>query len=393
MIKVKHKVLPQETELERVIGEFSGKQKAPTLVFTAGIHGNETAGVFALKRVFKTLEKEKILLKGNVIGLSGNLSALAKGERFNEQDLNRIWLDATIKRYNSSLNGFSQDEKEMLALYELVKNYIKKYKTPFYFIDLHTTSSQTTPFITINDSINNRTFSAKFPVPIILGIEEYLDGPFLSYINKFGHTSIGFEAGEHYSEESIENCEAFIWLALVNAGCLTKKQVKNYAIYKQILIEGTRFKNQFFEIKHRHEIAKNDEFLMRKGFINFDVINEHEELAISNSKTITSPFDGRIFMPLYQKQGNDGFFIITKVSKFWLLLSRYARKLHIHKLLLFLPGIRRDAIKKEDKLIVNPKTARFLTTKIFHLFGYRKKVIQKNKWIFTKRDRKIKELE
>lgn len=392
MIKVKHKTLQKEIEIQRVLGEFKGSNNAPTLVFTAGIHGNETAGIFALKNVFTTLKKDKIPLKGNCIGLSGNLAALAKGERFTKQDLNRIWKTSTIQRYNSSLNGFSEDENEMLALYDLVKKYINEYENPFYFIDLHTTSSKTSPFITINDAINNRSFAATFPVPVILGIEEYLEGPFLSYINEFGHTSLGFEAGEHYSEQSIVNCEAFIWLALVNAGCIEKKYVKKYKEYERKLAKGSRFKDDFFEINYRYEITSKEEFVMQKGFTNFDVITKNKELATSNQKIVKAPFSGRIFMPLYQKQGNDGFFIITKISKFWLLLSRYLRKLNIHKLLPLFPGIQRGSLKNNDTIIVNPKTARFLTTKIFHLLGYRKKVLQNNKWIFTKRDKKIKPL-
>ena len=67
------------------------------------------------------------------------------------------------------------------------------------------------------------------------------------------------------------------------------------------------------------------------------------------------------------------------------------RKLHLHHLLRTLPGIKQD---KSDKytLIVNHKTAKFLATEIFHLFGYRKKVLQNEKWVITKRDRRIRPL-
>ena len=57
-----------------------------------------------------------------------------------------------------------------------------------------------------------------------------------------------------------------------------------------------------------------------------------------------------------------------------------------------LPGIKQDTSNKYT-LIVNPKTAQFLTNEIFHLFGYRKKVIKGNKLNFIKRDRVIKKFE
>jgi hypothetical protein len=95
-------------------------------------------------------------------------------------------------------------------------------------------------------------------------------------------------------------------------------------------------------------------------------------------------------MPLYQKKGDDGFFIITRISKFWLKASRLARKLHFHQLLKLLPGVKSKK-RKPYTLIVNPRTARFLAIEIFHLFGYRKKVIKDDKFHFIKRDRKISE--
>lgn len=37
-------------------------------------------------------------------------------------------------------------------------------------------------------------------------------------------------------------------------------------------------------------------------------------LALQNGNEIKSEWDARIFMPLYQSQGNDGFFIIEEVK-------------------------------------------------------------------------------
>ena len=74
-----------------------------------------------------------------------------------------------------------------------------------------------------------------------------------------------------------------------------------------------------------------------------------------------------------------------------MVLPRWVRKLKMHHLLRFLPGIAQDTTNKHV-LIVNPKTARFLATEIFHLFGYRKKVMKDAKYHFIKRDRGVTEL-
>ena len=49
---------------------------------------------------------------------------------------------------------------------------------------------------------------------LLLGIEEYLQGPLLSYINTLGYVSLGFESGQHDNKQAILNNIAFINLAL-----------------------------------------------------------------------------------------------------------------------------------------------------------------------------------
>ena len=43
-------------DVERVLGRIRGASEGPTLIFVAGLHGNEPAGVQALQRVFPELE-------------------------------------------------------------------------------------------------------------------------------------------------------------------------------------------------------------------------------------------------------------------------------------------------------------------------------------------------
>ncbi len=83
---------------------------------------------------------------------------------------------------------------------------------------------------------------------------------------------------------------------------------------------------------------------------------------------IRAPKGGRIFMPLYQNEGDDGFLIIREVSPFWLKLSGYLRKSFFHGLLKYLPGVKPVS---EHSFEVNLNVARFLVKDIFHLLGYR----------------------
>lgn len=388
--KVHIAAFQEEIEVYRFIGQSLGRKGSPTLVFIAGIHGNETSGIYAIKKVLNSIKKENISLQGNVYAISGNMNALKKGIRFEKEDLNRIWTHQQIKKIKSKKTTNSFEEKEQLTLYEIVKLILSEENGPFIFLDLHSTSAKTNPFITISDSLNNRKFSKKIPVPIVLGIEEYLDGTFLSYINEYGHIALGFEGGQHDDIQAVYNCEAFIWLCLVNSGCVLKRKVKTYKKSKKLLRKISNLKGKFYEIDYRQSISSNDIFSMQPNFLNFDSINKGQELAALNKKEIYAPFKGRIFMPLYQKQGEDGFFIVTKISDFWLGISKILRKLNFYYFLRILPGIRQY---KHDKniLIVNENTAKNLfRTELFHLLGYRKKISKRGNWLFFKRDKKIK---
>ena len=374
--------------IQRVLGNVKGAKKTPTVIAIGGIHGNERAGLNALLKIFKTIEEENLTLNGNFYGIAGNINAISENIRFKNVDLNRIWTKEEILKLHLD-NELDIESKEQNEVYTIIKDVLNKEKGPFYFLDLHTTSADTQPFITISDSLKNRKFSSNFSIPTILGIEEYLEGPLLTYINEFGHIALGFEAGQHNKEDSVDNCVAFLWLALVASKCIHKSEVKKFSFYKNSLSLFNE-EQDFYKIDYKYTIKPFEEFMMVKGYKNFQEIVKHELLAFSNKAEIESNQRGKIFMPLYQEKGDDGFFIISRISKFWLRASRIARKLHFHQLLRLLPGIKSDK-KKPYTLIVNQRTAKFLATEIFHLFGYRKKVAKGDKFYFIKRDRKINE--
>ena len=373
----------------RKLGAFKGKKGNPTVIAIGGIHGNENAGYIALTNVIDRLKTENIEFLGNFYALAGNLKAISQNVRFNTIDLNRIWNEENLIKYKED-NSIKDEYLELIELYNCIKDIVNKEKGPFIFIDLHTTSSKTQPFITISDALNNRKFSSNFPLPVILGIEEFLDGPLLSFINKYGHTAIGFEGGQHSDKKSIMNCESFMYLALVASKCIKKKQLHDFKVHEELFLSYQN-KKIFYEIKYKYDLKGEDNFIMLKGFSNFDEVYTNQLLAYSNGKTIKSPFAGSIFLPLYQNKGEEGFFIIRRVSSYWLFISKYLRKLIIHALLRLLPGVKKHKVKP-NTLVINPKVASFFTTDFFHLFGYRKKTLKNNEWNFTKRDRKIRKL-
>ncbi|MEZ6093861.1 MAG: succinylglutamate desuccinylase/aspartoacylase family protein [Pirellulaceae bacterium] len=218
MQPIEVKGIERTTTITRIIGEY-GSDNGPLVIVIAGIHGNEPAGVFALQDLFAQLKTLAIPINGRIVGLAGNLQALEQNQRFVDEDMNRVWNLKRIADLETSA-GTSQEAFEQAQLLNAIRDELKRPHTHRYFIDLHTTSSDSRPFIPFDDTLKNRAFVRKFPIAGILGIEEFLPGTLLSYLNEMDGVAIGYEAGQHDSPKSIEFHESFLWLALASADCM-----------------------------------------------------------------------------------------------------------------------------------------------------------------------------
>lgn len=368
----------------RILFKKEISKNAPTVVFFGGIHGNEPAGVIALEQVFSSIQENEIT--GNIIAIKGNLPALKNKKRFIENDLNRLWTRKKIQEIHQKEPAQrTVEETQLVIIYSIIKEIITTYSGPLYFIDIHTTSAETIPFITINDALINRRFSNQFNVPAILGIEEYLEGALLSYINRLGFVSLGFEAGQHNSQTAINNSVVFIKQVLLTAQVLKNNQSLQQKLNQQ-LIAASGYNTTLYEVKNVYAIKTSEKFTMLEGFKSFQYVKKNTPLAISNNKTIYAPNNLVLFMPLYQPNGKEGFFIIKPIPKFYLWLSVLLRKIKYDNLLVLLPGIS-WADKRKQALKVNLTVARFMAKQFFHLLGYRNKQVHKNKVYMHNRER------
>ena len=70
--------------LERELGRVDGSRPGPVVLITAGLHGNEPAGVRAAREVLGELAGAECA--GRVLALAGNLRALRDGKRHGGRD-------------------------------------------------------------------------------------------------------------------------------------------------------------------------------------------------------------------------------------------------------------------------------------------------------------------
>lgn len=366
-------------EGEHIIGKFVSDTTGATLIVVGSVHGNEPSGTVALRKISEQLESIGDKLRGRVYLLAGNTRALSHNVRFVGADLNRHWTSENLSKSDLEVaEDFEQHE-----LLKLFGEILTTAKDEVHALDLHSTSAKGLPFATVGDTIRNRRFAQKFPVTILLGIEEQLDGTMLEYLNNQGAITFGFEGGQHDAPETAENHEALVWLALVNAGILAKTDVPDLAKHQKNLAKATG-KARILEVRHREAVAPEDEFEMKPGFKNFDEIRRGQTLAKNKNGEIKATESGVILMPLYQKLGEDGFFIGREVSPFWLWLSGILRRLGFAEIVRVLPGVWRHPTDAES-LVVNTRIARFFPLQVFHLLGFRKRRWRDNQLVVSRR--------
>jgi len=357
----------------RILGRCVGSAPGPTVLALAAVHGNEPAGVRAAERVLAALRQRARDLRGEVVFVLGNLTAFARHVRYVDADLNRAWTPERVARargpgVEAEAPVESREQREILAA---IGEVVESARGPLYFVDMHTSSAEGPPFLTVGDTLRNRSFARSFPVPVILGLEEQIDGSLLEFLNERGFVTLGVEAGQHDAPQSVERLEAVLWLALVTTGIVEAGTLSELGRFRTLLRDASRGVPTVVEVRYRHRIDPGDQFRMEPGFVNFQWVQKGQLLARDEHGLVLSQYRARILLPLYQGQGDDGFFLTRDVHPFWLGVSTVVRRLRLAGLLRALPGVRRDR-SRQGALVVDTRVARAFPLEVFHLFGYRK---------------------
>lgn len=303
-------------EIERIIGRYSNRKQGPLFIAVAAIHGNEQAGIHALKRVFAHLNEHNPKFKGEIAAITGNLQAVRSGRRFMDMDLNRQWYPEKLERLSRTERSELElpeeiEQKELMILFERLKKHTPY--SPVILIDFHTTSASGGTFAICNENPLSLEIAKNLGVPVITGIEGTINGTTLHYFRDLGLCAFGFEAGQHEEPESIDRMEAAVWLSLERIGCIQREDIPDFDKHHQTLHRLGEGIPDVVSFSYRHPVKSEDDFKMNPGYRNFQAISEGEVLAKDRSGPITARENGMILMPLYQKQGEDGFFIVQEM--------------------------------------------------------------------------------
>ena len=301
--------------LSRQIGTFPDSS-SPRLVLFAGVHGNEPSGVVALRRVFNQLREESIVLQGAVVGVLGNIEALQRKVRYVQEDLNRLFLPSYIEQVKAIPSGHTAEARELLELIQRVEFFEARAQEKPFFVDCHTTSSDSIPYISLNDGFDDSyRFAKDMPATAVIGVEKEIPGCLSEWLNLRGWHGFTFEAGQHDAMRSVQNQEAIIWLALLHSGCLPETHAPAQVANARSTLrqQGTQY-NKTYRAVSSYRIREDEQFRMEPGFVNLQEVSQGQLLAHSDGAPLYADQDGHILMPLYQKQGNFGYFMAQEVE-------------------------------------------------------------------------------
>jgi succinylglutamate desuccinylase len=310
-----------KAQAKHQISSYTGDSHGALVLVFGAMHGNEPAGVRALELLFKMLEVEPITkpnfrFQGKLIGLIGNSRAYAQQQRFLNQDLNRQWTDETVARIENSLfETLKEEEQEIAELCALIQHEILTYQpTQVVILDLHTTSSEGGIFVVPAEDETSLNLAISLQAPVVQGLLNGLTGTTLQFFTtqRLGvpTLSVCFEAGQHAAPLSVNCSIAAIVNTLRAVGCIERKDVETQ--HQKILQTFSKGLPKLTTFFYCHKIQVGTAFEMLPGFYNFKKIRKGQILAKSKQGMIKAPETCRILMPLYQKQGEDGFFLVRE---------------------------------------------------------------------------------
>jgi predicted deacylase len=296
----------------RVIERLRGGV-GPTLIAIGGLHGNEPAGVEVLRAVLGRLREDDAPVRGEVVGLIGNLRALAARRRFLARDMNRLWTPARLEALMptdpwTTPTTDGAELAEMLELSSELDRTVAAARGTVFAIDLHTTSAPGLPFVEIGRTPAQRAFAAQLPLPAIVGVEEQSEGLLTHHLAAKGCVTMGIEGGHTDAPDAAAQLEAAVTLALIASGCVDAAALPQAGAARELLGRARGALPPLIEVTMRHEVRPEHEFRMEPGFANIHRTSAGTLLARDRRGEIRAPYDGFVVLPLYQGQGSDGFF-------------------------------------------------------------------------------------
>ncbi len=261
-----------------------GKYKGNVSVIIAGIHGNETCGVFAFNEIIDDLNIEN----GTVYFIYGNPKAIKINKRMFEFNLNRAFLEEN--EYDDDIKNTYEFKRA-----QFIKKYLDKSSA---LLDLHSGEVDVHPFMFAEkNSIEIIKYFPKEFSYVVSGIEDIEPGGADGYMNKNGKIGICIECGKHNNPDGVSLSKRSIYGFLFSRNHIYNKN--NCELYV-----GNR---NHLTLSYSY-YTKTDRFILCGNFPDFSFVAKGSCVGHDDGDEVLAPFDGFIlFARNRYKKNTEGF--------------------------------------------------------------------------------------
>ena len=231
------------------------------------------------------------------------------------------------KRRAGQVDPNVSEEREQAELLEVLDRLEGENDEGLFVVDLHSSSAGGHPFAFVGDTLRDRPVALGLGVPVIFGVEDAIHGSLLEHVLERGLGAVAIEGGQHDDPQTIDRHEAGLWQVLWHTGGVPRDLGPTAEELARMHAGENQERPRAVFVVHRHGIAHGDHFQMEPGFRNFDPVRRGDLLAHDASGEIRAPRDALLLLPLYQGEGDDGFFLAVHVTNTWLATSAIARRL------------------------------------------------------------------
>lgn len=264
---------------------YHAEEKGPRLLIFGAVHGNETCGTEAIRRVMAELDSGALTLaRGQVRFVPVcNPRAYAAGQRSIERNLNRYFLPTdNPQTYEAKLTNILAPMLEACD----------------YFIDIHSTTAGGIPFASVTGNVEeeNKLAAAMGAEVLLFGWKEaYVASGKVNldpnesmgttgYARRSGAKGVLLECGQHKDPVSIEVAYKAIHGALRHIGLV--EGVASGASGKALLLRATK-------VVYRTEGGSFTE-----NWGNFSPVKAGQKVAVrGDGDIVAAPADGYIILP------------------------------------------------------------------------------------------------
>ncbi|MES2605443.1 MAG: hypothetical protein V4603_10935 [Pseudomonadota bacterium] len=273
----------EDIPAERLIGTYTTGTPGPLVLIIAGVQGEDVADAHPVRAFLDLLQSQDVRIHGTVLALAGN----------------------------------SLHASELMELIGLTQR-LSRHHAEICFVDLHTTAVPTIPYLNISAHDASLQLASLFPLHSVTGLQRSNPGCFHEYCNLQGFRGFAFESGQHRSASAFSNQIALLWLLLVFAGALARKDVRNFSRYERMLALDSAPERRTFKLTSHYRSSADDDFVMQRGLRNFDYVRKDCCIASNRHGAVLAPVDGFLLLPLDHRNehghADKGFFLLEEAS-------------------------------------------------------------------------------